>query len=93
VTGKLVLILDGSPAGYKPSVFGSESPVSLLSKIGKAQEKGAAAVIVINGNYPRKTFNGSSSFTMKGYKSGVFPLSFSAQAVAEKYWVLTEKNS
>jgi len=85
VTGKLVLILDGSPAGYKSSVFGSASPASLLSKIGKAQEKGAAAVIVINGNYPRKTFNSSSSFTMRGYKSGVFPLSFSAsEAVAEK---------
>ena len=84
VAGKLVLILDGSPAGYKPSVAGFASPVNVLSKISQAQEKGAAAVIVIYGNYPRKTFNGSSSFTMKGYKSGVLPLSFSAsETVAE----------
>ncbi len=85
VAGKLVLILDGAPAGYKSSVSGFGSPVSVLSKIGRAQEKGAAAVIVIYGNYPRKTFNNSSSFSMKGYKAGMFPLSFSAsEAVAEK---------
>jgi len=85
VGGKLVLILDGTPAGYKPSVVGFGSPASVLSKIGKAQEKGAAAVIVIYGNYPRKTFNSSSTYTVKGYKPGIYPLSFSAsEAVAEK---------
>lgn len=85
VAGKLVLILDGSPAGYKSSVAGFASPSNVFSKIGKAQEKGAAAVIVIYANYPRKTFNSSSSYSMKGYKAGMLPLSFSAsEAVAEK---------
>jgi len=85
VAGKLVLILDGSPAGYKSSVAGFASPSNVFTKISKAQEKGAAAVIVIYGNYPRKTFNSASSYTMRGYKAGVSPLSFSAsEAVAEK---------
>lgn len=85
VTGKLVLVLDGSPAGYKSSVAGFASPSNVFTKIGKAQENGAAAVIVIYGNYPRKTFNGSSAYNMRGYKASVSPLSFSAsEAVAEK---------
>jgi hypothetical protein len=85
VAGKLVMIVDGSPAGYKPSVTGFASPASVFSKIGKAQKKGAAAVIVIYGNYPRKTLNSSSSYNLHGYKAGMSPLSFSAsETVAEK---------
>lgn len=85
VKGKLVLILDGSPAGYKPSVTGFRSPANVFFKIGKAQEKGAAAVVIIYGNYPRKTFNSSSSYNLNGYKAGMFPLTFTAsEGVAEK---------
>lgn len=85
VTGKLVMILDGSPAGYKPSVTGFASPANVFAKIGKAQQKGAAAVIIIYGNYPRKTFNSTSSYSMNGYKEEMYPLSFSAsEAIAEK---------
>lgn len=85
VKGKLVMILDGSPEGYKPSVGGFGSPANVFSKIGKAQEKGAAAILLIYGNYPRKTFNNSSSYNLHGYKPGMFPLTFSAsEAVAEK---------
>ena len=85
VRGKLVMILDGSPAGYKPSVTGFSSPANVLSKIGNAQEKGAAAVLLVYGNYPRKTFNGSSSYNLHGYREGMFPLIFSvSETVAEK---------
>lgn len=85
VSGKLVLIVDGSPANYKPSVTGFASPANVFTKLGKAQEKGAAAVIIIYGNYPRKTFNTTSSYTMHGFKQAVYPLSFSAsETVAEK---------
>jgi len=85
VKGKLVMILDGSPEGYKPSVGGFGSPSNVFSKIGKAQEKGAAAILIISGNYPRKTFSSSSSYNLYGYKAGMFPLTFSAsEAVAEK---------
>ena len=85
VKGKLVLILDGSPAGYKPSVSGFRSPANVFSKIGIAQEKGAAAVIIVYGNYPRKTFNSSSSYNLNGYRPGMFPLTFTvSEAIAEK---------
>ncbi|MEP7373735.1 MAG: M28 family peptidase [Chitinophagaceae bacterium] len=85
VAGKLVVIVDGSPAGYKSSVTGIASPASVFSKIGNAKEKGAAAVIVIYGNYPRKTLNTSASYSLNGYKAGMSPLSFSvSEAVAEK---------
>jgi hypothetical protein len=84
VAGKLVVIVDGSPAGYKSPVAGLGSPASVFSKIGNAQEKGAAAIIVIYGNYPRKTLNTSTSYSQHGYKAGMAPLSFSAsEAVAE----------
>ncbi|HKO79823.1 MAG TPA: M28 family peptidase, partial [Chitinophagaceae bacterium] len=85
VKGKLVMILDGSPAGYKPSVGGFGSPANVFSKIGKAQEKGAAAILLVYGNYPRKTFTNSSSYNLHGYKAGMFPLTFSvSETVAEK---------
>jgi len=85
VKGKLVLILDGSPSGYKPSGTGFRSPANAFSKINVAQEKGAAAVVIIYNNYPRKTFNGSSSYNLNGYKAGMSPLTFTAsEGVAEK---------
>ncbi|MEI9909890.1 MAG: hypothetical protein WDO71_09605 [Bacteroidota bacterium] len=85
VTGKLVMILDGSPSGYKPSVSGLASPANVLSKIGRAQEHGAVAVLFIYNNYPRKTFNGVSSYSMDGYAESLFPQTFSVSAeVAEK---------
>lgn len=85
VKGKLVLILDGSPTGYKPSVTGFASPANVFSKIGKAQEKGAAAVLIVYGNYPRKTFNTNSSYNMNGYPASIFPQTFTiSEAVAEK---------
>ncbi|WP_276504794.1 M28 family peptidase [Terrimonas pollutisoli] len=85
VKGKLVMILDGSPAGYKPSVSGFNSPANVFSKIGKAQEKGASAVLIVYGNYPRKTFNGLSSYSLHGYKEGFLPLTFTiSEGIAEK---------
>lgn len=85
VKGKLVMILDGSPFGYKPSVTGFRSPANIFSKMGKAQEKGAAAIVIIYGNYPRSTFSGSSSYNFNNYKATMYPLTFTAsEAVAEQ---------
>lgn len=85
VSGKLVLILDGSPADYKPKVTGFASPANAITKISNAREKGAAAVIIIYGNYPRKEFTGASQYRMNIYRENVNPLTFSAsEAVAEK---------
>ncbi len=85
VKGKLVMIVDGSPTGYKPSVSGFGSPANVFSKIGKAQSMGAAAVLIVYGNYPRKTFNGSSSYNLHGYKERFLPLTFTvSEGIAEK---------
>ncbi|MFT3678399.1 MAG: M28 family peptidase [Chitinophagaceae bacterium] len=85
VKGRLVLILDGSPAGYKPSTAGFASPANIFGKIRNAQAKGAAAVLVVYGNFPRKTFNSTSNYSMSGYPATIMPQSFYiSESVAEK---------
>ena len=84
VRGKLVLILDGSPAGYKPSESGFRSPANVFTKVGKAHEKGAAALMVVYGNYPRKTFNTTSNYALNSFKESAYPLLFTvSESVAE----------
>ncbi|HEY6502414.1 MAG TPA: M28 family peptidase, partial [Chitinophagaceae bacterium] len=85
VAGKLVLLLDGSPAGYKPSVTGFASPANVFTKIGKAQQYGAAAVLFVYGNYPRTTFNRTAAYELNSYAENLFPQTFTiSEAVAEK---------
>ena len=85
LAGKLVVILDGSPAGYKPSVTGFASPANSFSKIARAQAKGAAAVIIVYGNFPRKSLSANSQYSMNGYRASASPLVFSvSEGVAEK---------
>lgn len=84
IRGKLVLILDGSPAGYKPSESGFRSPANVFTKVGRAHEKGAAAVMVVYGNYPRKTFNTTSNYALNSFKESAYPLLFTvSESVAE----------
>lgn len=77
VRGKLVMILDGVPAGYKPSTQGFASPANLPGKVAKAQERGAAAVLVVYGNFPRKAFVASANYNMNGYPASIYPQTFS----------------
>lgn len=77
VRGKLVMILDGMPANYKPTTTGFNSPANVLSRVARAQEKGAAAVLIVYGNYPRKTFNAAGNYVMNGYAASVYPETFS----------------
>jgi hypothetical protein len=85
VAGKLVLIADGNPADYKPSQTGFGSPGSAFGKMNIAMSKGAAAVMIIYGNYPRKTMNLSSNWSMNSYRSAQLPFSFTiSQGIAEK---------
>ncbi len=76
VAGKAVLIVDGTPADYKPSTTGFGSPVSMPGKMNAAMSKGAVAVLIVYNNYPRKTMNTTSNWNMNGYRSTVYPLSF-----------------
>ena len=85
VAGKLVMILDGSPADYKPSQQGFRSPASSFGKINAAMNKGVASLIFINNNFPRSSFNRTSGWSMNSYRVTQFPFTFSiSPAVASE---------
>jgi len=85
VAGKLVLIADGVPADYKPTQTGFGSPASAFGKMNIAMSKGAAAVMIIYNNYPRKTMMQSNRWSLDSYKASQLPFSFTVSpGVAEK---------
>jgi len=55
VRGKAVLILDGAPAGYRTPRPGYLSPSGIYGKIQAAQEKGAAAILLVGAGFPRRS--------------------------------------
>ncbi|MBC7720403.1 MAG: hypothetical protein H7068_00165, partial [Pedobacter sp.] len=58
VKGKMVLVLDGAPANYKPATAGANprqgGPTSAFAKANTARTKGAAGLIVVSNTFPRK---------------------------------------
>ena len=84
VKGKIVMIVDGTPAGYKAAGSGFNSPSGVFGKLRAAQEKGAMAVLFVHGNYPRKTFVSTSNYTMNGYVASLYPQTFTiSEGIAE----------
>lgn len=79
VAGKLVLIADGSPAGYTPKSRPGFSPNSFNGKIAAAGSRGAAAVLILFNNFPRNPAParpaGWSPYA--GYPAAQSPLAFS----------------
>ncbi len=59
VKGKIVMILDGAPAGYKApvAVAGSRtpSPISGAAKAAAARNAGATGIVLVSKDFPRKT--------------------------------------
>ena len=80
VQGKLVIVVDGAPADYKPQP-GTRNATSVLAKMNNAAKKGAAAILVVVKNYPRKPMAVTSNWSMNGYKASFPPLTFT---VSEK---------
>jgi hypothetical protein len=76
VAGKLVLIADGTPADYKSSQTGFRAPASTFGKINAAASKGAAAMLIIYGNYPRRSVTTTSNWGMNIYRSSQSPFTF-----------------
>lgn len=77
VAGKLVMIIDGVPDGYKaPQSQGFGSPASAFGKANAAMSRGATALLIIYNNYPRKTAITSSNWSMNGYKASQSPFTF-----------------
>lgn len=80
VAGKLVLILDGAPADYKPLQQGFAAPSGTFGKMNAAISKGATALLIVYNNYPRRSLNANSSWSMNGYRASQFPFVFTVSA-------------
>lgn len=76
VAGKLVMVIDGAPAGYKPSQQGFGSPSSAMGKVNAAMMKGAVGLLIVYNNFPRRAVNTTSNWGMIGYKSFQSPFTF-----------------
>lgn len=76
VRGKAVIILDGSPEGYKPVQQGFLNPAGTNGKINAASKKGVAAVLIVSKNFPRRSGAQRSQWSMNGYRASVNPISF-----------------
>lgn len=80
VAGKAVLLVDGAPEGFKPSGQGFGSSANVFTKIGRAQQKGAAAVLVVSSNFPRKQMTPAPRYVLDGYAPSILPQVFTISA-------------
>ncbi len=57
VKGKVVMVLDGAPEGFKApaAVPGRPGPTSQITKMNSARTLGAIGVFIVANNFPRKT--------------------------------------
>jgi hypothetical protein len=76
VHGKAVLILEGAPSGYKPKTAGFMSPANTFAKVRNAQQKGAAAVLVVAGGFPRRAMAPSGNMYTELFKASQAPNSY-----------------
>jgi len=87
VAGKLVMILDGSPADYKaePLQRGAIPPSSSFGKTNAALSRGAIALIIVSNNYPRTAATAVSRWSLNSYKTAqpIFSFSISADIAAK----------
>lgn len=85
VAGKLVLILDGAPADYKPTQPAARTSITTNGKLNAAMSKGAAAVLLVYSNFPRQVVNNTTSWNRSGYRPTQPPFTFYISAgVASK---------
>ena len=82
VAGKMVMILDGMPPDYKPSITGFQSPGSSFGKMNAAMAKGATALLVVYNNFPRRQMNTTSNWSPNGFRASQSPFTFSVSPSA-----------
>jgi hypothetical protein len=73
VKGKVVLLLEGGPSNYKPKRGGWMAPSGTYGKIMNAARNGAAAVLLVGGNFPRQPMNPLGNMYTELYKDAVGP--------------------
>jgi hypothetical protein len=54
VTGKAVIMLDGTPSNYKSNARGFMAPAGAMGKMNTASKKGAAVVFMVAQGFPRQ---------------------------------------
>ncbi len=77
VKGKMVIVLDGAPAGYKaPEGSGRRffSPASLNGKITAARRAGAAGVLTVTNDFPKKNASATRGEMYLKANASVFPV-------------------
>lgn len=82
VKGQMVMVLDGAPSGFSPSGMGRRfiSPASVFGKIAAARKAGAAGVLVITNDFPKKTATVTQGdMYLKNQATGFFSASISAK--------------
>lgn len=97
VKGKVVLILEGAPAGFKSTKQGFMSPAGNYGKIISARSKGAAAVILVGQGFPRRAAGGGNMY-VDLYKSAQMPNVYIvsekiAQLIAGQDWTAIKEKS
>jgi hypothetical protein len=73
VKGKAVLMLEGAPSGFRPSRSGFMSPAGTFGKIQQAQQKGAAAVLMVGAGFPRRATPQLGSMFTELFKPALSP--------------------
>lgn len=76
VHGKAVLMLEGAPSNYKPKTAGFNSPANTFAKIRNAQQKGATAVLVVSGGFPRRAMAPSGNMYTELFRASQTPNSY-----------------
>ena len=86
VKGKLVVILDGAPAGYTAPVATGRRAMSVTSanaKIAAARKAGAAAVLVVTNDFPRKAATATKGeMYLKASPTAAFSATISARVMS-----------
>lgn len=76
VTGKLVIIADGTPSDFKTELRGFASPASSFGKINAAMNKGAAALMIIYNNFPRGEMRVNNNWGLNSFRAKQMPFTF-----------------
>ncbi|HJS55250.1 MAG TPA: M28 family peptidase [Chitinophagaceae bacterium] len=76
VRGKAVIILEGTPADYKPAGQGFRSASGTFGKLNAAAKTGAAAVLMILKGFPKSPTITQSNWSLNGYRSAFNPQLF-----------------
>ena len=87
VKGKMVMVLDGAPADYKPATNAPANPrqggpTSVNAKATTARTKGAAGIIVVTNTFPRKVATPSKGNMYLTKPTSSFALVTVSEAIA-----------